>query len=77
MPHYDETLTGSTLPLALLQTARRMGGKAPILEDQNREPIGYDRLILGAQVLGRVFAGQTAQRAKRSACCCRTSMPLR
>jgi acyl-[acyl-carrier-protein]-phospholipid O-acyltransferase/long-chain-fatty-acid--[acyl-carrier-protein] ligase len=60
MPHYDETLTGSTLPLALLQTARRMGGKAPILEDQNREPIGYDRLILGAQVLGRVFAGQTA-----------------
>ena len=61
MPHYDATLPELTLPLALLRTAGRMGGKTPILEDQNREPIAYDRLILGAQVLGRVFAARTAQ----------------
>ena len=53
MPHYDASLPEMTLPLALLRTAGRMGGKTPKLEDQNREPIGYDRLILGAQVLGR------------------------
>lgn len=60
MPHYDETLPLMTLPLALLRAAERRGAKTEILEDQNREPVTYDRIILGAQVLGRVFAGHTA-----------------
>ena len=60
MPHYDASLPELTLPLALLRTAGRVGPKTEILEDQNREPMTYDRLILGAQVLGRVFAARTA-----------------
>ncbi|MEO1160981.1 MAG: hypothetical protein AAFW74_11090, partial [Pseudomonadota bacterium] len=50
-----------TLPQALLKAAARHGKSMAILEDQTRQPISYDRLVLGAQVLGRVFARQTGQ----------------
>jgi acyl-[acyl-carrier-protein]-phospholipid O-acyltransferase/long-chain-fatty-acid--[acyl-carrier-protein] ligase len=48
-----------TLPQALLKAAAKHGRSMAILEDQTRQSITYDRLVLGAQVLGRVFAGQT------------------
>ncbi len=48
-----------TLPQALLKAATKHGKSMAIVEDQTRQPISYDRLILGAQVLGRVFARQT------------------
>ncbi len=52
---------GLTLPQALLKAARKHGKSKAILEDQTRQAISYDRLVLGAQVLGRVFAKQTRQ----------------
>jgi len=51
-----------TLPQALINAAQRHGRSKAILEDQTRQSMSYDRLILGAQVLGRVFAGQTGKR---------------
>ena len=50
-----------TLPQALLKAAAQHGRSMVILEDQTRQAITYDRLVLGAQVLGRVFARQTGQ----------------
>ena len=41
------------LPEALLGARRKAGGKAIALEDPERAPLSFDRLILGALVLGR------------------------
>lgn len=59
MQDFDTTLPTLNLPQALLRSAAIAGRKTPILQDQNLEPISYDRIILGAQILGRQFAGQT------------------
>lgn len=42
-----------SLPAALLAARRRVGGKTEALEDPEKQPLTYDRLILGALVLGR------------------------
>jgi len=42
-----------TLFTAVLDAAHAHGGKTPIAEDIQRQPIAYDRLILGSVALGR------------------------
>ena len=49
-----------TLWQALLQARRTYGGSSPIIDDIERKPIGFTRLIQGAMVLGRRFAQFTA-----------------
>jgi acyl-[acyl-carrier-protein]-phospholipid O-acyltransferase / long-chain-fatty-acid--[acyl-carrier-protein] ligase len=51
-----------SLPLALLEARDRFGGDRPIVEDQDRTALPYDRLILGAMVLGRKICRGTAER---------------
>lgn len=51
-----------TLFRALLQAAERHGKSRVALEDPQRQPITYGRLVLGALVLGRKLAGKTAPR---------------
>lgn len=43
----------TTLPLALLDARAKHGGAKEILEDPERTPLTYNKLILGALVLGR------------------------
>jgi acyl-[acyl-carrier-protein]-phospholipid O-acyltransferase/long-chain-fatty-acid--[acyl-carrier-protein] ligase len=52
--------TSKTLFAALLDARRDHGGKSLIAEDINREPISYDRLVLGAAALGRNLAQYAA-----------------
>jgi acyl-[acyl-carrier-protein]-phospholipid O-acyltransferase / long-chain-fatty-acid--[acyl-carrier-protein] ligase len=47
--------TNRTLFTALLDARAAYGGKTPILEDIQRAPIAYDRLLLGATALGRAL----------------------
>ena len=44
--------TDKSLFTAMLDARAAYGGKTPILEDINRAPITYDRLLLGATALG-------------------------
>ena len=44
------------LPQALLAARSKVGGKAEALEDPERSPLTFDRLVLGALVLGRELA---------------------
>jgi len=46
-----------TLFAALLEARAINGGGTPILEDVQRHPLSYDRLITGSLVLGRKLAG--------------------
>jgi acyl-[acyl-carrier-protein]-phospholipid O-acyltransferase/long-chain-fatty-acid--[acyl-carrier-protein] ligase len=48
-----------TLFAATLDAAARYGAGSLIMEDINREPIAYQRLILGAAALGRRLAAET------------------
>lgn len=48
-----------TLFQALLEARALHGGSRPVLEDIERKPLGYDRLVTGALVLGRKIAKQT------------------
>ena len=50
-----------TLFQALLEARAVHGGKKVMLDDVERKPLTYDRLVLGALVLGRRFARQTAK----------------
>jgi acyl-[acyl-carrier-protein]-phospholipid O-acyltransferase/long-chain-fatty-acid--[acyl-carrier-protein] ligase len=50
-----------SLPQALLAARARHGGDRIILEDQERATLTYDRLILGAMVLGRKLAAGTEE----------------
>jgi acyl-[acyl-carrier-protein]-phospholipid O-acyltransferase / long-chain-fatty-acid--[acyl-carrier-protein] ligase len=45
-----------TLYEALLEARRTHGGGADVLEDIERQPANYNRIILGSQVLGRALA---------------------
>lgn len=49
-----------TLFHALLQAVKRHGKERIALEDPQRQPISYGRLVLGALVLGRKLSGLTA-----------------
>ncbi|RDJ27404.1 2-acylglycerophosphoethanolamine acyltransferase [Bosea caraganae] len=51
-----------TLFRALLQAAKRHGKDRIAVEDPQRQPISYGRLVLGALVLGRKLADRTAPR---------------
>ncbi|MCZ8187997.1 MAG: AMP-binding protein [Beijerinckiaceae bacterium] len=42
-----------SLPEALLAARRKVGGAAEALEDPERQPLSFDRLVLGALILGR------------------------
>jgi acyl-[acyl-carrier-protein]-phospholipid O-acyltransferase / long-chain-fatty-acid--[acyl-carrier-protein] ligase len=46
----------STLPIALIEAKLRAGAYTIALEDPERAPLTYDRLIIGAMVLGRKLA---------------------
>jgi acyl-[acyl-carrier-protein]-phospholipid O-acyltransferase / long-chain-fatty-acid--[acyl-carrier-protein] ligase len=51
-----------SIPKALLDARSRYGGSHAILEDHERTILDYDRLVLGAMVLGRKLAAGTAER---------------
>ncbi len=56
---YRHTLFGA------LREARHVnGGSRPIVEDIQRRPVSYDRLIAGSFTLGRVLAGLTGPRER-------------
>lgn len=44
----------------MLDARKRHGGKTEILDDPDRNPLSYDRLLLGASVLGRAIARMSA-----------------
>ncbi len=48
-----------TLFEALVEARDQHGGKHPIIEDIERTPLSYDRVILGSHVLGRKLCGFT------------------
>jgi acyl-[acyl-carrier-protein]-phospholipid O-acyltransferase/long-chain-fatty-acid--[acyl-carrier-protein] ligase len=56
---FDPTLARKSLYDALLDAARRHGGKKPILEDQERNPLSYTDLIRASFALGRRIATDT------------------
>lgn len=53
--------TEETLFEALLDARHIHGGKAAVVEDIKREPMSYDRLVVGSLALGRPLAKVTAQ----------------
>jgi acyl-[acyl-carrier-protein]-phospholipid O-acyltransferase/long-chain-fatty-acid--[acyl-carrier-protein] ligase len=56
---FDPAEARITLFRALLQATARHGKARIALEDPERQPISYGRLVLGALVLGRKLAGMT------------------
>ena len=56
MPEYG---ADKTIFSALLDARDQFGGQRPALEDPERAPLTYNRLILGALVLGKAFADIT------------------
>jgi acyl-[acyl-carrier-protein]-phospholipid O-acyltransferase / long-chain-fatty-acid--[acyl-carrier-protein] ligase len=59
---YQAPAEHESLPLALLEARARHGGSKDIVEDQDRKALPYDRLLLGAMVLGRKLCEGTAER---------------
>ena len=53
---FDTSHTDETLFAALCEARHLYGGKAPIVEDTKREPLSYDKLILGAELVGEQLA---------------------
>jgi len=53
--------TDKTLFDALLDAKRVHGRKHAVIEDIQRRPVSYNRMITGGLVLGRRFAGQTTR----------------
>jgi acyl-[acyl-carrier-protein]-phospholipid O-acyltransferase/long-chain-fatty-acid--[acyl-carrier-protein] ligase len=58
---FDTTDTSRTLFEALCEARHIHGGQRPVVEDATREPIGYDRLLIAASLLGRKLAAGTRQ----------------
>lgn len=56
---FDAEGARATLFGALLDASERFGANTPILEDPERNPLTYARLVLGALVLGRKLAKST------------------
>jgi acyl-[acyl-carrier-protein]-phospholipid O-acyltransferase / long-chain-fatty-acid--[acyl-carrier-protein] ligase len=52
----DPARFDTTVPLALLEARRKAGGKAEALEDPEKTALSYDRLVIGAIVLGKKLA---------------------
>jgi len=48
-----------TLFEMLLDSRAAFGGKREVIEDTQRKPLTYDRVLIGAMVLGRIFASKT------------------
>jgi len=59
---YEAPPSHLSLPQALLDARDRYGGERPMVEDQDRVSLTYDRLILGAMVLGRKICQGTSER---------------
>lgn len=59
---FDAAGARITIFRALLQTIARHGKSRVALEDPERQPITYGRLVLGALVLGRKLAAVTGER---------------
>ncbi|MEW5728928.1 MAG: AMP-binding protein [Pseudomonadota bacterium] len=57
---FETADTARTIPRALMDAARVHGHGHPILEDIERRPLSYRRLLLGMSVLGRELAAMTA-----------------
>jgi acyl-[acyl-carrier-protein]-phospholipid O-acyltransferase / long-chain-fatty-acid--[acyl-carrier-protein] ligase len=57
---FDIARTRRSIFEALLDARKRFGGKKEILEDADRTPLTYDRLILGSMVLGRKLAAMSS-----------------
>lgn len=55
----DSTVWNKTLFEALLDARDRLGGDRSVVEDTERAPLSYDRLILGATILGRKLEKHT------------------
>jgi acyl-[acyl-carrier-protein]-phospholipid O-acyltransferase / long-chain-fatty-acid--[acyl-carrier-protein] ligase len=62
MVEFDVATTRKSLFGALLDARDRYGRGKIVLEDPERQPLSYGRLVLGTLVLGRTLAGLTAQR---------------
>ena len=58
---FDPRLCNRTLFTALLDARKKYGGKTLILDDPDRNPLSYDRVLLGASVLGRAIAKMSIQ----------------
>ena len=58
---FDDARTKRTLFMALLDAGHRFGMSKPILEDAERAPLTYKRLIIGAFVLGGKLANGTSR----------------
>jgi acyl-[acyl-carrier-protein]-phospholipid O-acyltransferase / long-chain-fatty-acid--[acyl-carrier-protein] ligase len=56
---YDVARTRRTIFDALIEAKSRFGGKKEILEDADRTPLTYDRLILGSFIMGRKLAAMS------------------
>ncbi|GAB6044202.1 AMP-binding protein [Endothiovibrio diazotrophicus] len=57
---FETANTERTLFQALVDARRVHGGERPVLEDIERKPMGYDRLITAAYALGRPLTRGTA-----------------
>jgi acyl-[acyl-carrier-protein]-phospholipid O-acyltransferase/long-chain-fatty-acid--[acyl-carrier-protein] ligase len=64
MVSFDPSTTRTTLFAALVDASRRFGRDTPILEDPERSPLSYRRLILGSIVLGERLVQGTSRGAK-------------
>lgn len=58
---FDPAGARVTLFAAMLEAARRHGTGTPVIEDSERQPLTYGRLILGSIVLGGKLAEQSAR----------------
>jgi len=56
---FDVGRTRQTLFHAILEARKAYGSGTPILEDPERAPVSYGRLVLGAFVIGGKFAAMT------------------
>ena len=56
---FETSYSGQTLWQALLDARHVQGGRAIIVEDMERQPISFNRLILSAVILGRKLAAVT------------------
>jgi acyl-[acyl-carrier-protein]-phospholipid O-acyltransferase/long-chain-fatty-acid--[acyl-carrier-protein] ligase len=56
---FDTTDTSRTLFTALCEARHLHGGGTHVVEDVKRQPISYDRLILGSELLGERLAFRT------------------
>jgi acyl-[acyl-carrier-protein]-phospholipid O-acyltransferase/long-chain-fatty-acid--[acyl-carrier-protein] ligase len=58
---FETSNSDRTLYEALLDARDIHGGAARVVEDIKREPLSYNRLIIGTKALGRAFKACTAQ----------------